>query len=346
MTFLETKELFLLNWKEGDFYDSSITTYRRKIDVFFEFLINNCGVNDNNYREILRGIGNDKIVQSSVYYVKEYDIKFKVTVESFFTVIKCYFDFISKNYELRNENFDSTLKYEDLKKEIQLTIDKMNLNKSEQKSPIISNSLNKVIKYCDEKINLLSIKELIGNQKVNPKSYNKPLAEFISGIITKIVILTAIKNQVISTLKISDYNKDLNSIKINNFWLHIPDTLGIQMKKYLSVWNELVIEKSDNSPLFINKQGEAINNNYNLMFEVLQSSLGNRSAESVAKYTIMELIKKGANINLIQDLTSFGFDTCLHCQELVNEEKNKEDLKSKNRYIDSKIRSLEIFDLL
>lgn len=38
---------------EGDFYDSSVITYRRKIDVFFEFLIDECGANDNNYKEIL-----------------------------------------------------------------------------------------------------------------------------------------------------------------------------------------------------------------------------------------------------------------------------------------------------
>ncbi|WP_155274904.1 hypothetical protein [Clostridium novyi] len=49
---------------------------------------------------------------------------------------------------------------------------------------------------------------------------------------------------------------------------------------------------------------------------------------------------------MVKELTVFGDDTFIHCQEIVNEEKNKEDIVAKNRYIDSKIRSLEIFDIL
>jgi hypothetical protein len=346
VTFLETKEMFLSNWKEGDFYDSSVVTYRRKMDVFFEFLTNNCGISDNNYKEILIGIGIDKISDSLKYYVEEYGIEFKVTVGNFFTVIKCYFDFISKNYNLKNDNFDSTIKFENLKKEVQIIIKKMQLNKSEQKSPVTKSTFNKILIYCNNKIDLPSKDDLlISEQKINPDNYNKPLVEFISAIITKIVMFTGVKNQVISSLKKSDYDEILNIVKVNNYWIHLPNKLGLQMKKYLDVWSDLANSKEENFSLFINKQGIPINKNYNLMFDVLQSVMNNRIAESVAKYTIMELMKSGINISIIRNLTSFGFETCFHCQELLNENKEYNNI-SENRYIDSQIRSLEIFDLL
>lgn len=344
--FTDTLETFLSERKEGKFYDSSIITYRRKLEVFFEYLHIKCGINDSNYEDLLRGLANERIIKSIEYYVNEYDIKFKITVDSYFVVIKCYFDFLSSKYKIKNENFDSTQKFSELKKLVEKRIKEMKLNMSKQKMPIMKTSFDDLNKYCNQKIDMLSKEELIKNQIIDSESYNKPLVEFISAIITKIVMLTGVKNQVIGELMLKDLDTELNRIKINNYWIHLPDKLGLQLRKYLGIRNEIIKDKSNESPLFINKKGESVKKRYDFMFEVMKPIIGNKQAESVAKFTIMNMIKKGINSSIIQELTSFGIDTYLHCQELVDEEKNKQDLRSKIRYLDSKIRDMEIFDEL
>jgi len=346
ITINDTIVSFLSERNEGKFYDSSVTTYKRKLEVFFEYLINKCGLNDSNYEDMLRGMANDRIVKSIEYYVDEYNIKFKVTAELFFIVIKCYFDFISTKYSLKNENFDSNQKYKKLKDLVDNRIKEFKLDNSKQKSPIVREVFDKLNKLCNKKINTLNKDDLIKNQLVNEDSYNKPLGNFISSIIVKTIMLTGIKNQVVSRILLKDLDTTLNRLKINNYWIHLPNELGMQFKKYLDIRNDIVKDKSLEYPLFINKQGLPIGNDYTFMFEAIKLVVGNKKAECVSKFTIINMIKKGINSSIILEFTSFGLDTYLHCQELVNEEKSKEDLESKSRYLDSKIRSMEIFDKL
>ncbi|ENK0556056.1 hypothetical protein AB2T19_000808 [Clostridium botulinum] len=346
MSFFEIKNDFLDNINEGKFYDSSRITYSRKINVFYEYLSKRCGVTDINYKEILSAIGQDKILDSIKFYVSENNIKFKITVENYFTVIKSYFEFISKQYRLNNKNFDSTTKYSDLKKKVDTEIKKLKLEESKQKSPITKEVCHDIIKYCDEKIEKFNIENINVNEMKKENSRYKEFNRFVSSFITKIIILTGIKNYVINSIKLKDYNPSLNILTVNGFNIHLPDKLGIQIKKYTSVREKIVINKDPEVAFFINKQGNEIGTNYNFAFTILKDLLDSNSGESVAKYTIIQFIKKGMNINLIKELTGFGDDTFMHCQEVVNEEKNKEDMVAKNRYIDSKIRSLEIFDIL
>lgn len=346
MNYIETKELFLARWKEGYFYDSSVITYRRKLDVFFEFLTNRCGVSDNNYVEVLRGISSDKIIKSIKYYVNEYNIKFKITVDNYFTAIKCYFDFISKELKISNNNFDSTLNYENLKKDVNGLINSLDLNETDLKYPIADKTFRELVCYCDAKMNEFSVSDIVANQEREPDKYNSLLVRFTSAIMTKIVMLTGIKNKVISTISIKDYDKELNKLKINNFWIHIPDNLGMQMKKYIYIRDRLTKNNPNEKRLFVDKRGEGHTNKYSDMFIVISDVIGNKVVESVAKYTIVELIKRDTSINVIRELTSFGETTIKHCMELVNDGKKKKDFNSQNRYLDSKIRSLEIFDLL
>lgn len=346
MSFFEIKEDFLSNINEENFYDSSRVTYSRKINVFYEYLSEKCGVTDINYKEILSAIGEDKLLDSIEFYVTENNIKFKITVENYFTVIKSYFDFISKKYGLNNKYFDSTTKYSNLKDKVDKKIKSLKLEESKQKSPITKNACYKIIECCNKKIKDFNIENIDIKEMKKENSRYKDFNLFVSSFITKIIILTGIKNNVINSIKLKDYKPELNIITINGFDIHLPNKLGVQIKKYISVRDQISSNKDVDDPFFINKQGCGIGTNYNFAFAILKDLLNSNSAESVAKYTIIQFINKGININLVKELTGFGDDTFMHCQEIVNEEKNKEDIVAKNRYIDSKIRSLEVFDIL
>ncbi|URZ17196.1 hypothetical protein [Clostridium felsineum] len=346
MSFFQIKEDFLSNINEGDFYDSSRITYSRKINVFYEYLSEKCGVTDSNYEEILSAIGENKLLDSIEFYVNENNIKFKITVENYFTVIKSYFDFISKKYGLNNKNFDSTTKYSNIKDKVDKKIKSLKLEESKQKPPITKSACHNIIEYCDKKIKDFDIKNININKIKKEKSRQKDFNLFVSSFITKIIILTGIKNNVINSIKLKDYKPELNILTINGFDIHLPNELGVQIKKYILVRDQISTNKDVDGPFFINRQGHEIGTNYNFAFTILKDLLNSNSAESVAKYTIIQFINKGININLVKELTGFGDDTFMHCQEIVNEEKNKEDIVAKNRYIDSKIRSIEIFDIL
>lgn len=343
MKFNELKERFIEEWKEGSFYDSSRITYRRKIEVFYEYLIVKCGVNNVNYMDILRGINEDRIIESVRYYIKEYDIKFKVTVDNYITVIKAFFNYIEANYNITNKMFDSSIKYSTLIKLINDNIRSFKLNLSKQKPPITEEALRNIISFCEvsiEKVNESIISK--GNE------YNNELRTFISSIITKIVILTGVKNYNISEIKYLDYNKQLNLININGFNIHLPDRLGCQMEKYIKIRGLILDYNGIDSQqyLFINSKGMKIGKDYSYMFEAVSKVISNRSAESISKNIIMKHIEIGTNLNCIKELTGFSLDTIMHCQELLNDKNGKEDNKSKNRHLDSQIRALEIFDIL
>ena len=344
MTFNDTKEQFLNNFiDDGDFYDSSLTTYKRKIEVFFEFLNLDYGVNDKNFKEVLRGIDKIAINNSIVFYVKNYSISFKSTIDTYVSVIKSYFDFLNKNLNIKNDNFDSAISYSEIKKSVDNKIIELGLITTEQKYPISEIAFKKILNKCDEILNNYTLEYMLDKKK---NRNNNPIQLFTSAIITKLILLTGIKNQVIDTIKLSDYDSELNIVTINNFSIHLPNGLGKQMKVYLQLRDCIVINKDKEFPLFIKKEGTSIGTAYGYAFKILNDTLGSLSAECVAKYTIMQMIKKGMNIYLIKLLTKFGIESCLQCQELVNDEKINEDITSQIRYIDSKIRSMEIYDLL
>lgn len=343
MTFNSTKEEFLSSCIDGDFYDSSLATYKRKVEVFFEFLTKDYGVNDKNYKEVLRGIDKIAITKSIEFYVKNYSISFKSTVDTYVSVIKAYFDFLNKNLNIKNDNFDSAISYSEIKKSVHNKIIELGLETTEQKSPISEKAFKKILNKCDEILNAYTLEFMLNNKN---KRNNNPVQLFTSSIITKLIMLTGVKNQVIDTIKLNDYDSELNIIKINNFSIHLPNGLGKQMKLYLQLRDCIVLNKEKEYPLFISKKGTSIGTAYGYAFKILEDNLGSSSAECVAKYSIMQMIKKGMNIYLIKMLTKFGIDSCLQCQELVNDEKTNEDITSQNRYIDSKIRSMDIYDLL
>jgi len=260
------------------------------------------------------------------------------------SIIKAYFDFLINNLNIRNDNFDSSINYLEIKNSVDNKINELQLSvTTELKSPIAEHAFNKVLNVCDEILDEYSLEYMLEHQDIRN---NNPVTNFVSAIITKLIMVTGIKNQVINTIKLKDYDSQLNIIQINNFSIHLPNGLGKQMKLYLQLRNSIITNEDKEYQLFVKKDGTSIGTAYETAFKILKDTLGSASAECVAKYTIMQMIKKGMNLYMIKMLTKFGIDSCLQCQELVNDEKVNEDITSQNRYIDSKIRSMDIFDLL
>ncbi|SHI26544.1 hypothetical protein [Clostridium intestinale] len=343
MEYYELKEQFLNNCTDGEFYDSSITTYKRKLDVFFEFLTDKYGINDTNYKVILKGIDSGIIAQSVEFYVDRYGISFKSTINTYISVIKSFFDYLSHHLYIVNEYFDSNIGYSHIKDTVNRKIKDLKLMEvSDKKPPSAEYIFLKALNACDNIIDNCDYEDFLLN-KDKPKKSGIP--ELTSAIITKLVMFLGLKNQVIGSIKLGDYNEDLNTIKINKFSIHLPNKLAYQMKFYLKV-RKLVIDDIDKGhPLFVRRYGEGIGTTYSTAFKVLKKTLGSSASEGLAKYTIIQMIKKGMNISLIKTLTKFGLDSCLQCQEIVSDEEINRDITVPNREVDSKIRNMDIYDI-
>src|SRR5699024_2975574 len=109
---------FLNNRTDGNYYDSSLENYRRKLEVFFEFLSNEYSVNDKNYKEILRGIDERAITKSIEFYVGKYSVLFKSTIDLYISAINSYFGYLNNHTNIKNNNFDSTSQHEKIMKSV------------------------------------------------------------------------------------------------------------------------------------------------------------------------------------------------------------------------------------
>ncbi|PIH60057.1 hypothetical protein CS562_09055 [Paenibacillus sp. LK1] len=337
MDILGTVYTFLVKNNEGKYFESSSITYRRKLNVFFEYLINECNLTDNNGEDILRGMDEKKFTASVIYYVEQYNIQFSSTVDNYLSVIYSYFRYIRDSFRIVNNIIDSEEKLKKLKGYITSKTKEYSLITRKQKSPINKDVYKEWIDYCDECINNPK------NDLIKLIGYNKAFTDFVSAIITKLVLLTGLKIKCIKAITLKDYDFQLNMIKLNNFWIHLPNNYAKQIRKYLEIRNSVV--NQDTESLFINIQGKSLISNAS-MFEVLEPVIGSKEAESVAKYVIMQQIKVGIPLGSIKKLTGFSYETILHCAELVEEECDINDQHEINRQLDSKLRAMALFDKL
>lgn len=338
MKIKETISTFLMNKQEGIYYESSRVTYRRKLDVFFEFLVTKCSLSDDNFEDILRGMDEKRFVESAAYYIEQYNVQFISTIDNYLSVIISYFRFVRDSLKITNSIIDSEVKQNNLKEAIHLMAKKYSLIPREQKSPITEKVFNKLLDYCDECI------ENPKSELIKTTGYNKAFTNWVSAIATKLVMLTGLKNKCVKSLIRDDFNDELNIIRINKLWIHLPNRYLLQFREYIRI-RDSIVGINPNDALFITNKGRPLTN-YASMFEVLYPILGCKEVESVAKFVIIQQIKAGFPLQIIKKLTGFSIESCLHCLESLEEENEDINMRSINREVDSKLRGLEIFDRL
>lgn len=322
--------------------EDSRANYSRKNDVFIEYLEKECGANEKNFREILSSIGPGKILDSIEFYVHNYGIKYKSTVDNYVTSLKSFFLFLSNNYNINNPTFDSSKETSNLDNLIRDKIKDLQLNTTEMKEAISEEIFMELVKKCD------SIIESYDKYVNDNSRYKAVTGKFLSAIMIKLVMFTGIKNKVILTIKRNDYNYDLNKIKINGNWISLPDKLSYDMKKYFKVREDILkvnnINDSNGTQFFIKQCGNVIdkNNISRIVYKVMSEVNGTVEGESLCKYVIMRHIESGIDILEIMNLTTFSVDTCMNCREQLNIKLDND----RNRYINTKLRNSKLYELL
>lgn len=336
----DTVKSFLNTLNEGPYYDSSKVTYERKVNVFIEFLTYKLKINDQNFVLVMSGLDDIYILDSVKYYVETYNIRFKTTVDHFLIVIRRLFIYLNKELNIKNETFDSQKKFNNLKESLDELSKEMKLDQKKQKYPISDTNFCKLAYHCNEQIKTYDVSLIDVEALTYDSAWSTPYKEYTSALITKLVMLTGVKNNVISTLKAEDFNPKESTLVMNGYIVELPDKLNYELNEYMSLRSKF---KTPHTELFLTNYGEPCGSKYQDMFCCVNDILNNHVVESVAKYTIVELIRLDTNIHILKEFTGFGFDTIQHCLELANEMLN---IEEKNSHIRNKLCSMQQRKLL
>ncbi len=316
-------------------------TYRKKIEVFINYLQKYAGLNDKCCRSCFVAVDENQIIDSVIYYVQESEIRYKATVDVYLSAIIVFFDFLHDNYKWRAELFVDSKQKNALRKRYNDKIKALGLFAKEQSQPLTEEEFRKLLQLCNEKINNAEYSEL-----TKKEGYNGAYTYFISALATKIVMYTGIRNSVLAELKINAYDELSSTIIINGYQVHLPDELAQQMRKYEKIRRQLILETHETKLLLLNRNNPMRIVNNATMFYILPQITGTKKATGVAKYRILQMIEKNIPREIIKEFTGYSDEVLGHCQEMHDEIHNGTGMKSKIRILDSGLRGIENFEEL
>lgn len=336
MRLRETFDLFLASISE-----ESKEVYSGKINCFYNFLVEKKGITDGSFHSYLSSMRDTEILESLQQYIDNNEVTKISVARHYISVVKRYFNFlyglqIENNNLLRN--FTLEKRYSDsFNNKLKEFIDNNNrLADIGTKSALTLEEVKLLVVECDQEIeDILKEPQTTLFSTINKISYNN----IMSAVALKLMVFTGVKFNVLNSIAIEDLNINHNTICINNFTIHLPDNLATQFKYYLDIRKRI---PSELNTLFVQYEGDILGRKNRILSERLQQYIGRQDTTGITKFGVIEMIKKGVNQSLLQEFTGVGMDIFKDCQQQVNGEKNKYG----SRYLDSKLRSLEINDLL
>lgn len=338
MTFEKLIEQFA-NHVEEEKNGLTSVTYKRKIYVFYEYVVLELQAKDVNYQSILTGIKVNELLNSLEYYVKNYDVKYATTAWNYISVVTVFYQYIYEEFGWENKLFENKSEKAELNVAYDNKIKELKLNRKEQVHPLSDAEAEQLINACNEKLSIADDDEILNGY------YNGVFANYISSLACKIILLYGTKNNVINELKITDYNGQLNKLKINGFWVHLPDELSLQMQRYMKVRDKL-IENPKDDRLFVDIAKERDKIDYSKMFNILKEVVGHNKGMAVAKYGIMQMIRSGVPSHVIKEFTGYANDVYNHCLELVDEQDGIMMMREKSKLLDATFRKTSLYDMM
>uniref|UniRef100_UPI0030F4A1A6 hypothetical protein n=1 Tax=Priestia megaterium TaxID=1404 RepID=UPI0030F4A1A6 len=318
-------------------------------DVFKEYLLKKCNINNtkDSLESYLSELTISTVLLSMEYYVETRSIKGAESARLYISVMREFLKYINKKEDIKNtliESFSYDADYEDsFSYMVRKKIEELGLKESESLGHINFSSFEKLVEECNTIIDKASTESVFKLHKPNAKYYSE-YRYFTSALIVKLILFSGVKFQVIPTIKNQDLNFDHNTIKINNYIIHLPTKLSDQFKKYKEIKQKI---SPNTDSFFIEYNGEAFirNGDVGNILKIAtgkSDKKGSTSTISMSKFAIINMIRKGINQYTIKKFTGYKDKVILDCQEIVD----KERLESKNRYLDTKLRGIKTFDIL
>lgn len=334
MEFLETIEGYLATKNE-----ENRNVYVPRIYSFAKFLQEEKNVTDKNYKEYLSALKMDVIIDSLENFIISNQIKKKSVAFFYARTVKKYFCYLNdigiENVELlktfaytNSKSYDNKIrKYIENNATLEMVETKEAVDFEEIK--LLITSINEQIEECINDVEVLTCTE----SRYNP--YNNLV--YLLGL--KLMIFTGIDYAGIRKLEVNCFDCKKLKITINTYTIHVPDNLGEQLSIYEYIKNKRGI-KGDRFFVLCNEQ-IIPKETYQFSY-LIEEIIGRGDTSGIRKYAITEMIRKGINQSFIMKLTNVGLTIFEDCQNTVNTERHID----ANRYIDSKMRDMRIFDYL
>lgn len=337
-------------------------TYYPKIRAFERYLFHVKKISDNNqWLYVLSTLKPKDIEESMEFYIDESrrspnsadHVRKRSVLENFRTVIYEYFKFLSTN-DIKNIDLINTFDLwdddpESFQKIIHRVAKKRDLTDSVKSSePVSEDDFMFLYVTCDRFMERLS--------NIDPVKDGLRYNKFVRALIVKLILFTGIKYEVLSSINVHDLDFKYNTICINEYVIHLPNNLRDQFFVYDKFRNIIITKCNSNGKLVqinnlficndgsLGKPGSRTDMSSNQFITgFLKSYIGRNDVIGLGKYVIIKMIEKGINQSVIQGFTGYKENIYNYCQNSINKQKSKYD---KSRYLDSKLRSIETFDIL
>jgi len=331
--------MFDLNQSIKSFLEhSKAEGYDNNLNVFKDFL-DRKKISNNFVKEFLQGIRTETIIESLNFYIEDRGLTSIDTALRYISCIKEYFAYnfhaeLFENKELAAEIAYPTYSEKSFRYKVNnfISQDKRLLERNDFVA-LDENEILSLIVDCDDTISSEKV------QQASPKMqkyYNK----FRSALIIKLIIFTGIRYEVLQKLPKQALDLKYNTIKVNGFTIHLPMNLRDQFFEYEKLLHQ--INTTDREYLFLEFDLNKISEITYATSGFLKVLTGRGDLNGVIKFTVIEMIKKGINESIIKKFTGVGEEMYNACQDFVNDYS----FAKANRYLDSKIRSMNIFDRL
>ena len=334
MGFLETIEGYLATKNE-----ENRNVYVPRIYSFANFLQGEKNVTDKNYKEYLSAMKMDVVIESLENFIINNQIKKKSVAFFYAKTVKKYFGYLN-DIGIENEELLKSFAYTNSKSydnRIRKYIENnATLKMVETKDAVDFEEIKLLITSIDEQI-----EECIKDDDVMTCMENRynPYNNLVYLLGLKLMIFTGIDYAGIRKLQAGCFDSKKLKITINTYTVHLPDNLGEQLSEYEMVKDTRGI----NSDSFFVLCNEQIIPKETYQFSYLiEGIIGRGDTSGIRKYVITEMIRKGINQSFIMKLTNVGLTIFEDCQNTVNTERHVD----ANRYIDSKMRDMRVFDYL
>lgn len=316
-------------------------SYTKKIRSFYDFLTNQNKINNETYKQYFAGIDIDVIEQALDYYIKNQNIESESAAYHYKSVIRMYFDYIQhlgivadkliRSFSIKsgsnsyNERINSKIKNDSRLKE------KMS------NAIITKDEAIDIVDQCDRNLKNLIEKNNFLNFKKRADDYTN----LLGNIIIKFILFTGCRYSALNSIKVNDFNFDRNILNINGYEITLPKNLSFQMRQYIRIRSNFCNE--DCQSLFIKQNGKEIDYTNSFLINILSNFRdGNIQVTMLIKFAIVQMIRADINKDFIKSFTKNSDDIYIDCFNYVYEN----DLAFRNRYLNSKLRSMEWYDRL
>ena len=315
--------------------EGSIKNYRGRLDVFCEFIKPQIAVAG---EAILRGFDKNSMKKAMEFYKKERNVMYKATMNLYVSTIREFFKFLIQKETIDNPTFGAFLNKEEFDEYVREIVDnEMKLKEGDDSLPLTDEEVIALIRICNKEMNFTE------DEVVNFRNTRKdPYIRYLSAVAIKVTLFTGVKLENLYEIKHGDFHREHNTLLMNNYRLNLPNELSCQIRKLLDIQSKLFQDCTQDSYLFVNRNGERIMSG-SVLFRVLNNMIGSSSSAKVNLYVIPKMIERGMNVKMMMELTGCTFETYECCQEMIDVEYCQKD---RSRYLSAKLRSIDLFDEL